>query len=57
MFILVTMENCGSCNNGKEILALLGCCAAQTGSYRRFGTTYRSHLKGSSSLNSWTLDR
>jgi len=27
----------------KEIFALLGCYAAYTGSYGRFGTTYRSH--------------
>ena len=32
-----------------EIITLLGCYAAQTGSYRRFGTTYRSNLQGSSS--------
>jgi len=30
-----------------EIFALLGCYAAYTGSYRRFGITYRSHLQGS----------
>jgi hypothetical protein len=31
-----------------QIFALLGCYAAQIGSYRRFGTTHRSHL--------WPLD-
>ena len=31
------------------ILTLLGCYAALIGSYRRFGTTSRSHLQGSSS--------
>jgi len=35
-----------------EIFALLECYVAMTGSYRRFGTTYRPHLQGSSSL--WT---
>jgi len=34
-----------------EIFALLGCYAALIDSYRRFGTTYRYHLQGSSSLS------
>ena len=32
-----------------EIIALLRRYAAQSGSYRSFGTTYRSHLQGSNS--------
>jgi len=32
-----------------EIFILLGCYAAYIGSYRRFETTYRSHLQVSSS--------
>jgi hypothetical protein len=31
-----------------EIFALLGCYSTYIGSYGRFGTTYRSHLQGSS---------
>ena len=31
-------------------LLLLGCFTALTSSYRRFGTAYRSHIQGSSSL-------
>jgi hypothetical protein len=33
-----------------KVFALLRCYAAQIGSYRRFGTTYPSHLPGSRSL-------
>jgi hypothetical protein len=33
--------------SGAENFALLGCYAAISDSYRRFGTTYRSNLQGS----------
>ena len=36
-----------------EIFALLGYYAEQIRSYRRFGTTFRSHLEASS--NTWTV--
>jgi hypothetical protein len=38
-------------NNGK-IFAVMGCYAAYTCIYRRFGTTYLSHIQGSSSPRS-----
>jgi len=37
------------------ISALLRCYAAYIGSYRRFGTTYRSHLHGQTNCFSWTI--
>ena len=42
----------GFCRSVNESFALLGCFAALIGSYRRFETTYRTHL-----LRSWTACR
>ena len=39
------------------IFALLGCYAASIGSYRRFGTTFRSHLQRSSSPRRGLLNK
>jgi hypothetical protein len=40
----------GFCCGINEIFPLLGSYTAPIGSYRRFGTTYQSHLLGSSSI-------
>jgi len=40
---------CVSRTGKTAIFALFGCCTAWITSYRRFGTTYRSHLQESNS--------
>jgi hypothetical protein len=42
-------NNLGITVKKNELFTLLGCCAAQIGSYRSFGTTCRPHLQASSS--------
>ena len=49
-------ETAGYCRGVNKIFALTRCYAAHIDNYRRFGTTYRSHIQGFSSrhpLSSW----
>jgi len=53
VLVLYAKQNCvisGFRRRMNETFGLLGCYVAVICSYRRFGTTYRSHLQGSSSL-------
>ena len=47
--IITTYVIAGLRRGVNKTFALLGCYTAQSGSYRPFGTTCRSHLQGSSS--------
>jgi hypothetical protein len=53
-FVPATFSYCHCHKSKLEIFTFLGCYARHVGSYRRFRTTYRSHLQGCLTLDDCT---